>query len=75
MMGPNRPAGHPAMTLHQRIAAALGWTEDQAKSFSLAALRDLVRPVNAKLAHELTQLIQSGGVIDFDAFGSEYKTR
>jgi hypothetical protein len=51
------------VTLHQRIAAALGWTEEQTKSFSLAALRDLVRPVNAKLAHELTQLIQSGGVI------------
>jgi len=33
------------VSLHQRIAEALGWTVEQARSFSLPALRDLVRPV------------------------------
>ena len=41
-------------SLHARVAHALGWTEAQAKSFSLPTLRDLVRPVSAKLAHEIT---------------------
>ena len=51
------------MSLHARIAAALGWTEEQAKGFSLQALRDLVRPVSPKLANELTEAIQGGGYI------------
>lgn len=42
------------MSLHERIAAALGWTVEQTQGFSLLALRDLVRPVSAKLAHEIT---------------------
>jgi hypothetical protein len=51
------------VTLHERIAQALGWTEEEAKGFSFQALRDLVRPVNPKLAHELTLAIQSGDYI------------
>ncbi len=51
------------MALHERVAEALGWTVAQAQSFSLAALRDLVRPVSPKLAYELTQVIQGGGVL------------
>lgn len=48
------------MSLHQRIAQALGWTEEQTHSFSLAALRDLVRPVSTKLAHEIDVVLASG---------------
>lgn len=41
-------------SLHARVAHALGWTEVEATRFSLPTLRDLVRPVSAKLAHEIT---------------------
>jgi len=51
------------MTLHQQIAEALGWTEAQAASFSLHALRDLVRPVSPEFADKLTLAIQSGKYI------------
>jgi hypothetical protein len=44
--------------LHERIAKALGWTVEETRSFSLPALRDLVRPVSMKLAHEITIAIQ-----------------
>jgi hypothetical protein len=40
--------------LAARVALALGWTVDEVRSFSLPALRDLVRPVSPKLAHEIT---------------------
>lgn len=49
--------------LHERIADALGWTVEETRGFSLAALRDLVRPVSAKLAHEITVAISSGSVL------------
>jgi hypothetical protein len=47
------------MSLHARIAEILGWTVEETQSFSLATLRDLVRPVkgSAKLVHEITQAI------------------
>jgi hypothetical protein len=51
------------MTLHQRIAQALGWTEEETQKFSLQSLREVVRPVSPKLAHELSILIQSGYVV------------
>ncbi len=41
-------------TLHQRIASALGWSLADTQGFSLPALRDLVRPVSAALADEIT---------------------
>ncbi len=47
-------------TLHERIAQALGWTEEQAKSFSLPALREVVRPVDPKLAAEIGEVVQAG---------------
>jgi hypothetical protein len=40
-------------TIHTRVAAALNWSEADARSFSLPALREMVRPVSAKLAHEI----------------------
>jgi len=46
--------------LHERIAKRLGWTKRETESVSLQALRDLVHPVDAKLAHEITQAIREG---------------
>jgi len=46
--------------MHERIAAALGWTVKEAQSFSLASLREMVRPISPKLAHELTVAIETG---------------
>ncbi len=46
--------------LRGRIAQALGWSVSDATSFSLATLRDLVRPVSPKLAHEITTAMQHG---------------
>lgn len=54
------------MPLKERIAQALGWTVEQTNTFSLHALRDLVRPVSPKLAHELSEAIQSGSYITWD---------
>lgn len=48
------------MDLHARIAKDLGWTEAEVKSFSLVSLRDLVRTVNPKLAHVITDFVESG---------------
>jgi hypothetical protein len=49
--------------LHQRIAEKLGWTLAQTQSFSLHTLRDIVRPISSKLAHEIDIQIQSGSVL------------
>jgi hypothetical protein len=48
--------------LHERIAKALGWTVEEARSFSLPALREVVRPVSMKLAYEITLQIQFGSI-------------
>jgi hypothetical protein len=50
-------------TLHARIAAKLGWTEAEAKSFSLAALRELVRPTSPKLVAEIDETLHTGSHI------------
>ena len=49
--------------LHTRIAAVLGWTVAETQSMSMASLRELVRPVSAKLAHEITEHIRTGVVV------------
>lgn len=46
--------------IHVRVADALGWTEKDAKSFSLPALREVVRPVSPALAHEISEIIAHG---------------
>jgi len=51
------------MTLHARIARALGWTLAETQSFSLASLRALVRPVDAKLASEISEVLRTGAHI------------
>jgi hypothetical protein len=43
--------------LHERIAEALGWNLKEVQSFSLRALRDLVRPVDKSLAEEISKEI------------------
>lgn len=55
------------MNLHSRIATALGWTEVETQSFSLPALRDLVRPVSEKLAGEISLVINGVSPILFEA--------
>jgi hypothetical protein len=47
-------------TLHERIVAVLGWTVEEVQSFSLPALRELVRPVSPKLAHDITVALRLG---------------
>jgi len=51
------------MSLHERIAEALGWSVKDTQSFSFQALREMVRPVNPKLANELSTAIQTGSYI------------
>jgi len=51
------------MTLHERIAAALGWKLEDAQSYSLQTLRELVRPVAPKLAREITEHLVRGWVV------------
>jgi hypothetical protein len=47
-------------TLHERIAAALGWTVAETQTLSLPSLRDLVRPVSPALAGEISDLLARG---------------
>lgn len=46
--------------LHDRIAKALGWSTRDVQSLSMQSLRDLVRPVDPRLAQEMDYVIQSG---------------
>lgn len=47
--------------IQKRVAKALGWSLQDVQSMSLASLREQVRPVSPKLAHELTEAIRSMG--------------
>lgn len=47
-------------SLHARIARALGWSIAETQTMSLQSLRELVRPVDARLASEISEEIQSG---------------
>lgn len=49
-----------ASDLHERIADALGWSMKDVQSMSLSSLRGLVRPVNPKLADEISGIIERG---------------
>ncbi len=46
--------------LHERIAACLGWTVDEVRSFSLASVRELVRGKDDALHDEISTVIQRG---------------
>lgn len=46
------------MTLHQRIAEALGWSMQDVRSLSLASLRDLVQ--DPELRADITRAIARG---------------
>ena len=43
--------------LHTRIAAALGWSEADVRSFSLVALREMVS-AHPKLVHEINLVVR-----------------
>ena len=45
--------------LKLRSADALGWSLQDVNSLSLPALREVLRPVSVKLAHEVTCAMQS----------------
>jgi hypothetical protein len=47
--------------IQERAAKALGWSLQDVQSMSLASLREQVRPVSPKLAHELTEAIREMG--------------
>jgi hypothetical protein len=42
------------LTLHERIAVTLGWSAADVLSFSLLSLRELVRPIDPRLAGEIS---------------------
>jgi hypothetical protein len=50
------------MSLHARVAAALGWTEEQTKAFSLLALREMVRD-KPKLVAAIERELRTGNVL------------
>lgn len=63
---------HPSrviLIMHERIAKALGWTVEEARSFSLPALREVVRPVSMKLAYEITLAIQNESIAEARSLG------
>ncbi len=45
--------------LHERIAEVLGWSVAEVQSFSLRALRDLVRSIDPDLAETITAEIRT----------------
>lgn len=49
--------------LHARIAKALGWTIEETHGYPLLSLRELVRPIDAKLTAALTERIRDGAAI------------
>ena len=51
------------MSLHERIAAALGWTVEDTRSLGLHSLREVVRPISAKLTAEIEHSIRYGSYI------------
>lgn len=55
------------MTLHERIAAKLGWTVEETRGFSLATLREFVRVKSPKLAYLISLELESGRhILDAD---------
>lgn len=56
------------MTLHERIAAFLGWSPESARGFSMRTLRDLVKTAPAskrrdELVADINALERSGRVV------------
>lgn len=55
--------GLQSRTLHARIAEALGWSEEEARGFSLLTLREMVRERRPKLAAEITERLRTADVL------------
>lgn len=49
-----------AGSLHERIAAVLGWSVKDTQGFSLSMLREMVRGKDPQLAQEISEAVQSG---------------
>lgn len=49
--------------LRERIAAALGWSVQDTRCFSLLALRELLRVHHPKLAAEIDELNRTGAIL------------
>jgi hypothetical protein len=49
--------------IRSRIASTLGWSEADARGFSLQTLRDLVRPADPALAREIDERVSSGRIL------------
>lgn len=48
------------MSIHDRIAKALGWSDAEVRSLSMASLREIVRAADPSLASEISDTIQTG---------------
>lgn len=47
------------MSLHERIAKVLGWPLSDVYSMSLLTLRELVKPIDAKLYWDITVSVRN----------------
>jgi hypothetical protein len=47
-------------TLHERLAVALGWSVADTQSFSLPALREMVRGRHPRLEQEINAVLDRG---------------
>jgi hypothetical protein len=66
------PFGGVGGDLHERIAAVLGWSVQDTQSFSMHSLRELVRPLDPRLAQEISDSIEGGHHILQRGFGDIY---
>jgi hypothetical protein len=64
------PFGGVGGDLHERIAAVLGWSVQDTQSFSMHSLRELVRPLDPRLAQEISDSIEGGHHILQRGFGA-----
>lgn len=56
----------PPSTIHERVAAAIGWSLEDVQSLPLPALRNVVRAVSPKLSEEISRLIRGGEALRAD---------
>lgn len=65
------------VTLHERIAAVLGWTVKETQGFSLQALREMVRAKDPRLAEEISGVVQRGDhiLLGYEKWGKRRRWR
>lgn len=62
-------------SLCERAAKALGWSEQDAMSFSLPSLRELVRDKDKTLAQDISECLRTGAHIVSDRTHTRTKSR